>query len=168
MNKKIFSIISIVFMFLGLFCFICFCNRTNNYGKARRDSIQFLNANIKDLKVILDKDSIGNVKECSKYKKIEYCFSNSNYNGKEYVDFEVNSQGFLGGQYWGIIYSKNDDIIGHNKIEIYDQYMDEGTGNNILITEKIKKNWYFYFIDYDGKIEYKIKLLINMDTSKIL
>ncbi len=158
MNKKFFSIISIVFIFLGLFCFICFCNRTNNYEKARRDSIQFLNANIKDLKVILDKDSIDNVKECSKYKKIEYCFSNSNYNGKEYVDFEVNSQGFLGGQYWGIIYSKNDDIIGHNKIEIYDQYMDEGTGNNILITEKIKKNWYFYFIDYDGKIEYKIKL----------
>ena len=168
MNKKIFSIISIVFMFLGLFCFICFCNRTNNYEKARRDSIRFLNANIKDLKVILDKDSIGNVKECSKYKKIEYCFSNSNYNGKEYVYFEVGAQGFLGGQYWGIIYSKNDDIIGHNKIEIYDQYMDEGTGNNILITEKIKKNWYFYIIDYDGKIEYRIKLLINMDTSKIL
>ena len=110
------------------------------------------------MKIILDKDSIDNVKKCSKYKKIEYCFSNSNYNGKEYVYFEVGEQGFLGGQYWGIIYSKNDDIIGHNKIEIYDQYMDEGTGNNILITEKIKKNWYFYFIDYDGKIEYKIKL----------
>lgn len=158
MNKKAFLIISIVFMFfLGiLFCLLC--NKTNDYEKARKDSIQFLETNIKDLKIILDKDSIDNVKKCSKYKKIEYCFSNSNYNSKEYVYFEVGEQGFLGGQYWGIIYSKNDDIIGHNKIEIYDQYMDEGTGNNILITEKIKKNWYFYFIDYDGKIEYKIKL----------
>ena len=76
MNKKAFLIISIVFMFfLGiLFCLLC--NKTNDYEKARKDSIQFLETNIKDLKIILDKDSIDNVKKCSKYKKIEYWFSN--------------------------------------------------------------------------------------------
>ncbi len=41
------------------------------------------------------------------------------------MDFEVNSQGFIGGQYLEIIYSKNDDIIDHNEIEIYDKYMEK-------------------------------------------
>ena len=56
----------------------------------------------------------------------------------------------LGGQYWGIIYAPNDDLLDGNTSSIYNE--KEETGNNIFIKEKIRDFWYFYYDDYDGKV----------------
>ena len=53
----------------------------------------------------------------------------------------------LGGQYWGIIYSPNDDYIENSDITI-----QKNGENDIFIREKIKEKWYFYYDDYDGKV----------------
>ena len=53
----------------------------------------------------------------------------------------------LGGQYYGLIYSQNnhDGLIKNKEIG----------GNNIFIRQKITDNWYFYYDDYDGKVDVK-------------
>lgn len=55
----------------------------------------------------------------------------------------------------GIIYCPSDDLIDNNYIEIYDENAETNSGNNIFIKERIKENWYFYYDDYDGKIDIK-------------
>ena len=70
-------------------------------------------------------------------------------NEVEYIVFDLDSQGMLGGQYYGLIYSKN------NKLDliIFDEYKERGKGNNIFIRKTIKDNWYFYYDDFDGKVD---------------
>ena len=53
----------------------------------------------------------------------------------------------LGGQYYGLIYIKDK----FEELIIYDGTKLEN-GNNIFIREKLKDNWYFYYDDYDGKV----------------
>ena len=55
----------------------------------------------------------------------------------------------LGGQNYGIIYSKIDD----EDFIVYDQKKVIGEGNNIFIREKLYDNWYFYYNDWDGEID---------------
>ena len=55
----------------------------------------------------------------------------------------------LGGQNYGIIYSKIDD----EDFIVYDQKKVTGEGNNIFIREKLYDNWYFYYNDWDGEID---------------
>ena len=63
------------------------------------------------------------------------------------VNFEIGSQGMLGGQYWRLVYTEKGNYRG--EIEKYTYY--EKNGNNIAFAEKISENWYFYWIDYDGR-----------------
>lgn len=63
---------------------------------------------------------------------------------KDMLDHYPNLRGMLGGQYYGIIYSKNNEEKLIKNKEIH--------GNNIFIRQKIKDNWYFYYDDYDGKV----------------
>lgn len=63
----------------------------------------------------------------------------------------------LGGQYYGLIYSTEKNFFDSRSLIIYDEHKETCDGNNIFIRQKIKKNRYFYYDDYDGKV----------DTSKI-
>ena len=53
----------------------------------------------------------------------------------------------LGGQYYGLIYiqDKFDELITYDGTKLENE-------NNIFIREKLKDNWYFYYDDYDGKV----------------
>ncbi len=66
---------------------------------------------------------------------------------EEAVNFEIGSQGMLGGQYWRLVYTEKGNYRGET--EKY-TYYEEG-GNNIAFAEKLNENWYFYWIDYDGR-----------------
>jgi len=122
-----------------------------DYDKAKKITIKYLNKNEEQLKKIAEelyenKSSIENPLEDIRYA--EYCYDdNLNFKSKEeYIKFDIDAQGMLGGQYYGLIYSKNnyDELLKNKEIG----------GNNIFIRQKIKDNWYFYYDDYDGKVDF--------------
>ena len=124
-----------------------------NYDKALKTTTKFLNENENELKTIVDKLYESKSLIQNPLKNIE----NSSYeydkyfdykNEIEYIKFDIDAQGITGGQSYGIIYSKdnNEDLI------IYDE-IERKTGNNIFIRKRIKDNWYFYYDDYDGKVD---------------
>ena len=63
-----------------------------------------------------------------------------------YVTFSVDAQGFLGGQYWDLVYTK-DGRLYHNT-ESY--FYKETKGNNIVKAERIDEHWWYLWTDYDG------------------
>lgn len=65
----------------------------------------------------------------------------------------MDAQGFLGGQYYGLIYSKDENIYNGKDLFIYDENKETGEGNNIFIRKKILDNWFFYYNDWDGKVK---------------
>lgn len=144
-NKKT-IIIGITFLsFILMFSYYKYF-KLSDFDKAKKDAINFLNNNITELQSI--SNEILESKNSKKYKnKIYTNYKNSGE--KEYIQFDIDSQGMLGGQYWGIIYSPNDDLLGEETRFIYNEQEETGKGNNIFIKEKIKDNWYFYYDDYD-------------------
>lgn len=130
-NIKIQSIIWIliyILILIAIICLIFFHVKFNvaetkyyDYYSAKKETINFLNKNISEL---------------------VYCYHSTDK--KEEIEVNINLQGFLGGQYWGHIYSK-DDILDSKDIDIKHISND----NNYHIRTKIQNNWYFY---YDGHI----------------
>ena len=160
MKKKgiIYVLTCILIVILSLILAVCLINKKLknkefNYDSSMKKSISILHNNKTQLselgKTVYDnKNSIKNpIDEVSFVS-----YSSSNYIDKEYVQFDIGGQGMLGGQYYGIIYSK-EDIIEGKKRKVYHEEHD----NNIFIYEKIENNWYFYYFDYDGETNIKEK-----------
>lgn len=127
-----------------------------DYDNAKENTIEYLNENEEQLIKIVDNLYKSKLSEQKPYKNISsatysYLYDFNFKDKTEYIKFHIDSQGMLGGQYYGLIYSKNnnDDLI------IYDEYKETGDGNNIFIRQKIKDNWYFYYEDFDGKVDIK-------------
>lgn len=157
---KVLKIIGIVIIcyiiFRNIFLFILFSQDSNkfDYDSSKKMAIKYLNDNKEELENI--GNELYNNKSSMKnpFNKINYASYIESYQDeyeKEYVKFDMDAQGMLGGQYYGLIYSVN-DINDNEKIKIYDELKEKGTGNNIFIREKISDNWYFYYDDYDGKV----------------
>ncbi len=62
------------------------------------------------------------------------------------VSFDIDAQGFLGGQYWELVYTQ--DGTFYDETESYLQ--KETNGNNIVRAEKINEHWWYLWTDYDG------------------
>ena len=121
-----------------------------NYDKAQQTTIKYLNKNENELKKIVNKLYINREPIQKPYKSISYASYNDGGGlNQEYIKFDMDAQGMLGGQYYGLIYSKKDD----EDLIIYDEFKETGKENNIFIRQKIKDNWYFYYDDYDGKVD---------------
>lgn len=148
MKKKI-CILSIIILLILLYVIYNSPFREYDYFSSRKSCIKYLNKNITKLERI--------------FNEVEYVSEEPNFkldDGKEYivkicgpyskyVKLDIDAQGMLGGQYWGLIYCTEDYLDG-KKIEIIGE---TGEGNNVFITEKIKDNWYFFYEDYDGKVD---------------
>lgn len=154
--KKKYIVISILLVIIvGLAQFIYNSFVLDDYTRAKRQSERFLNKNISELqqksKTLLHSKS----SKTKEYKGKSYSYKTEENNGaiKRYIEFEIDAQGMLGGQYWGIIYSSNDDLLDGNTVHVYDEKEMTGKGNNIYIIQKIKDNWYFYYYDYDGRVD---------------
>ena len=68
------------------------------------------------------------------------------YQEEGFVKFDIDAQGFLGGQYWELVYTQDGTFYGEA-----DSYLHEETeGNNIVRGEKINEHWWYLWTDYDG------------------
>ena len=131
-----------------------------NYASAKNNAIEYLNDNEKELIQIANslyenktfkKNPLKNIDYASYVHDEDFDFKNK----KEYIKYDLDSQGMLGGQYYGLIYSIDKDILDSNKLIIYDEKKETGEGNNIFIRQKIKDNWFFYYNDFDGIVNTK-------------
>lgn len=152
-KKRYFVIIGILILIILLLLLLIIYMRVpkqTHYEKVKKESVEFLKKNYSEL-VKLSEELILEKSE----KSVEYQGTTIGYEyweDTECVEIRIGAQGFLGGQYWGLIYSPNDDYLDGETIKIYNQYIT-GSGNNIFVYEKIKKKWYFFYEDYDGTID---------------
>ena len=171
MKKKIINTFFIQFLIIivGLFLIKLAINKSwekefnrFDYDKALKTTTKYLNENEEQLKIIVDelydsKSSIKNPLEIINNSSYEYDKYFDYKNEMEYIKFDIDAQGMLGGQNYGLIYLKE------NKEELI--IYDEKYGNNIFIRQKLKDNWYFYYDDYDGKVDVdKIRKTLIIET----
>lgn len=130
-----------------------------DFNSAKEETILYLKENKKELENIADELYKSKATRNNPYKNISYASyhnypkNNNSLENTEYIIFDLDSQGMLGGQYYGLIYSKNKNIYNGNSLTIYDENKETGNGNNIEIRKKIDDNWFFYYDDYDGKVQ---------------
>lgn len=119
-----------------------------NYDSAKEITVNYFYENEDELnKLLIREINKKNNKKCTDkpYKKIDsVCYFDD-----DYIEFNMDAQGMLGGQYYGLKYNTkaNKDLI------IYDEFKETGNGNNIFIEQRIKGNWFFYYRDWDGKVD---------------
>lgn len=146
-NKIIVSVIFslIVVIIVGL-VFLPFDTAfgEHTYQSAKDLSESFLKHNQGELENIAEETLKTKRPSMNEYKKAYEIKYDEN---EEAFNFEIGSQGMLGGQYWRLVYTEKGNYRGET--EKY-TYYEEG-GNNIAFAEKISENWYFYWIDYDGR-----------------
>ena len=68
------------------------------------------------------------------------------YQEEGFVKFDIDAQGFLGGQYWELVYTEDGTLYGESESYLY----EETNGNNIVRAEKINEHWWYLWTDYDG------------------
>ena len=68
------------------------------------------------------------------------------YQEEGFVKFDIDSQGFLGGQYWELVYTQDGTFYGETESYTH----EETNGNNIVRAEKINEHWWCLWTDYDG------------------
>lgn len=145
MTKSIIAIITTILALLvcifGLFNFFA----PETYSSAKDDCESFLENNRGDMEEIanclLDKkmDIDGYYKE----RYYSYVLR------EDYVAFNIDSQGMLGGQYWSLIYTRNGVLYGETEEYLY----QETDGNNIVRGERLDEHWWYLWRDYDGTEE---------------
>lgn len=144
----------IVVLSLGILVFVVLINKSEfDYKEAKKKAEEFLIKNEKQLTKLVNelyesktskKGSIKGISYASYVDRDDFDFKNE----IEYIKIDLDSQGMLGGQYYGLIYTKD----SKESLIVYDENEETKKGNNVFIRKKIKDNWYFYYEDYDGKI----------------
>ena len=152
MSKKKIIVLFSILLFIIIIAITWSLYKMNNsdYYRAKKETLKFLDKNITKLEEISKESLSKKDKETYEFKTKKYHFAEND--GKEYIVININAQGMLGGQYWDLIYCE-DDYLDGNTIDIYDEYKETGSGNNIFILEKIRDNWYFSYQDWDGKVD---------------
>ena len=156
MKKRliIYIVSVIVILLLGIVTLTILTSKSNfDYETAKTKAEKYLNKNEKQLTQLVNelyesktsrKDSTKGISYASYENSDDFDFKNKT----EYIKIELDSQGMLGGQYYGLIYTKE----SKENLFIYDEKEETKQGNNVFIRQKIKDNWYFYYEDYDGKV----------------
>lgn len=130
-----------------------------DYNSSKKEAYEFLNDNIDRLDELAKNYLENHELESTKFKIVTYISYNETDGIRnkplETVEFSCDSQGMLGGQYWGLLYIPANNYLGEKDLYIYDEHKEKGNGNNIFIREKLKENWFFFYDDYDGKVDTK-------------
>ena len=137
-KKKIITLLTILAVCISFTS----CFDGNTYSSAKKECSKILEkyqVQMEDIAL----NSLDSKADISGYfNKYYYSY----YQDQGFVKFDINAQGMLGGQYWGLVYTDNGLL--YDEEETY--YFEEEDGNNIIRAEKIKGNWWFYWEDYDG------------------
>lgn len=111
------------------------------YSTAKVECVQVLDKYRDELEQIA-MDALKSDQHTSGYFK-EYYYAEQDEN---LVQFDVDAQGMLGGQYWGLVYTADGTYYG-----AVDSYLNKETnGNNIVRAERIDGHWWYIWTDYDG------------------
>jgi len=152
----ILSILLLFFLFIMPFRGIA---GNTSYDEAKIKCIKIFNKQektfINTMNSAIENEATDNLK-IKNVQSIQY----HKYERSEKVEFSINAQGMLGGQYWGVYYSSDDSpsiltVEDEDGLLVEDSlngsfYYKESNGNNVYVTEKIKEGWFFYYMDYDG------------------
>lgn len=88
-------------------------------------------------------DSLQSSKNVSgHFEEYYYCC----YVEEGLASFDIDAQGFLGGQYWELVYTEDGTFYGETKSYLH----KETNGNNIVRAERINEHWWYLWTDYDG------------------
>ncbi len=68
------------------------------------------------------------------------------YQEEGFVTFDIDAQGMLGGQYWGLVYTQDGAYYSEKESFLY----EEIRGNNIMKAERLNEHWWYLWTDYDG------------------
>ena len=144
MKKRgiIYFLIGFLVVIGALICLI-YSIRPLNYGTAKSKCEAFLERNRGEMEEIAISLLNGEGSESGYYKEEYYFFTSEN----DKVEFDIGGQGMLGGQYWGLVYTKNGLYCGETKEYLYKEL---GGGNNIIRAEKLDDHWWYLWYDYDG------------------
>ena len=155
-NKKIIIlcialIIIIVFLHIWNVKFNNFTIYAKSYEQAKKYSQKYLNENIESLtqiakKVINEKPRKGYK---NKSKEIYSIYYGDSLNRGNYVEFTLKENCIIGDTSFGLIYSPNDMYENEKELYIYDQSKYKPGTNDISVRKKLKKNWFFFYDDYD-------------------
>lgn len=147
MNKRkniiVISIICVVVIaiIVGLYAFInSVIPRT--YSSARQECKKVLNKYQIEMEQIAV-DSLQSNKNISGHFQ-EYYYSCHIDEG--FVSFDIDAQGFLGGQYWELVYTQDGTLYDEPESYLH----KETNGNDIVRAEKINEHWWYLWTDYDG------------------
>ena len=149
MKKRQLFIITII-----LFLILSGCSSNKSFKRTKEETTIFVNKYSSDLAQIVDNIIANKSAENITFKNIS-AISYKQINASDYIGFYYDSQGMLGGQYWGFYYISNDKPIGDQGFEMDLKKSGDGwewkeaDGNNYYYTEKLKDNWYYYYMDYD-------------------
>lgn len=142
--KKIIIVSVIVFLVLAIaLSLVVLAIMPKTYSSAQKSTKRFLDRNSDELTEIAN-DAISGGREVSGYYKDRYYSYTPTQN---YVEFNIDAQGFLGGQYWSLVYTPDGMFHGETQ-ELLKK--ETNGGNNILRATRIDEHWWFTWIDYDG------------------
>ena len=134
-------IIVFVVITVGLY-FLINCILPKTYSSAKKECEKVLDKYQIQMEEIAV-DSLKSGKSVSGDFK-EYYYSC--YIEEGLVSFDIDAQGFLGGQYWELVYTEDGTLCGEPESYLY----EETYGNNIVRAEKINGHWWYLWMDYDG------------------
>ncbi len=145
MKKGIIATVTIILTVLICIFLLFNALAPETYSSAKDECESFLENNREDLEEIAVDLLIKQMDISGHYKERYY-----SYNLREdYVEFNIDAQGMLGGQYWSLIYTRNGVLFGETEEYLYEQT----DGNNIIRGEKLDEHWWYLWKDYDGTEE---------------
>lgn len=131
-----------------------------NYESAKKAVGRFLASNEEALEEIAIRHLESDPEAAAAYKAAK-SIAYSDYENA--VVFDIDAQGMLGGQYWYLFYTADGHYTGQaaqqyfpeNKRYVYEQE----NGNNIMAVEHLHGNWFFAWMDYDGREDLTYKYI---------
>ncbi len=112
------------------------------YSSAKKECEKILEKHQTEMEKIAA-DSLDAEKNVSGHFRDFYYSCHQN---EGYVSFDIDAQGFLGGQYWELVYTQDGTFYGETETYLYKQF----GGNDIKKAERLDEHWWYLWTDYDG------------------
>ena len=131
--------VSVIAIIVGLCCFVNSIT-PKTYSSAREVCVKVLNKHQTEM----EQTAIDSLRYNNSGSFRDYFYNC--YREESFVKFNIDAQGFLGGQYWELVYTQDGTFYGETESYLY----EENDGNNIVRAEKINEQWWYLWTDYDG------------------
>lgn len=133
-------------------------NSRKSYEQAKAETVVYLDKHRTDLFELAGGILLRKSAEEASYGNMLSISYDENACGS-FVTFDIDAQGMLGGQYWGLYYSPDDlfDLSDppEDRWTRPDEdrcYWQEEDGNNFFAMERLDDHWFFYYHDFDGNV----------------